>query len=128
MKSFNLKEYLANPSKKVVTRDGRAVKIYCTDYIDKCGLFVIGKIEGNAYSYSFREDGRFVDHKETDNDLFFASEKHEGWINIYADINDNSYPGNHIFKSKEEAEESSRHCNSFTKDLYITSIKIEWED
>ena len=128
MKQFNLEEYLKNPSQKIVTRDGRAVKIYCTDYIDKCCLFVIGKIEGNAYSYSFREDGRFVDHKETDNDLFFAPEKHDGWINIYADINDNSYPGNHIFKSKEEAEESGRHCCGFTKDLYITSIKIEWED
>ena len=123
MKQFNLEEYLKTPSKKIVTRDGRAVKIYCTDYIDKCGLFVIGKIEGNAYSYSFREDGRFVDHKETDNDLFFASEKHEGWINIYADINDNSYPGNHIFKSKEEAEEDGKKWSG-----YVTTIKIEWED
>ena len=58
MKPFNLEEYLANPHKRIVTRDGRAVKIYCTDYIDNCGLFVIGKIEGNAYSDSFREDGR----------------------------------------------------------------------
>ena len=122
MKQFSLEEYLNNPSKKVVTRDGRAVKIYCTDYIDKCGLFVIGKIEGNAYSYSFREDGRFLDHKETDNDLFFASEKHEGWINIYADINDNSHPGNHIFESKEEAEEEGEKGSG-----YITTIKIEWE-
>ena len=127
MKQFNLEEYLKNPSKKVVTRDGRAVKIYCTDYIDKCGLFVIGKIEGNAYSYSFREDGRFVDHKETDNDLFFAPEKHEGWINIYFG-KDGPISGNIIFNSKEEAEESGRHCCGFTKDLYITSIKIEWED
>ena len=28
MKQFNLEEYLKNPSRKVVTRDGRAVKIY----------------------------------------------------------------------------------------------------
>ena len=122
MKQFSLEEYLNNPSKKVVTRDGRAVKIYCTDYIDKCGLFVIGKIEGNAYSYSFREDGRFVDHKETDNDLFFAPEKHEGWINIYAYINDNSHPGYPIFKSKEEAEEDGKKWSG-----YVTTIKIEWE-
>ena len=122
MKPFNLEEYLKNPSKKVVTRDGRAVKIYCTDYIDKCGLFIIGKIEGNAYSYSFRKDGRFADYKETDNDLFFAPEKHEGWINIYADINDNGHPGNHIFKSKEEAIEAAYNDN------YVSTIKIEWED
>ena len=127
MKQFTLEEYLANPNRKVVTRDGRAVKIYCTDYIDKCGLFVVAKIEGNAYSYSFREDGRFVDHKETDNDLFFASEKHEGWINIFRG-KDNPFTGNIIFASKEEAEESGRHCCGFTKDLYITSAKIEWEE
>ena len=127
MKPFNLEEYLNNPSKKVVTRDGRAVKIYCTDYIDKCSLFVVGKIEGNAYSYSFRKDGRFVDHKETDNDLFFASEKHEGWINIFRG-KDSPFTGNIIFASKEEAEESGRHCCGFTKDLYMTSAKIEWEE
>ena len=101
MKPFNLKEYLANPSKKVVTRDGRAVKIYCTDYIDKYGLFVIGKIEGNAYSYSFREDGRFLDHKETDNDLFFASEKHEGWINLYKNEDGISWISPNYFTSKK---------------------------
>lgn len=31
MKQFNLDEYLANPSRKVVTRDGRNVRIRCTD-------------------------------------------------------------------------------------------------
>ena len=127
MTPFSLEEYLKNPSRKVVTRDGRAVKIYCTDYMDKFSRFVIAKIEGNAYSYSFREDGRFVDHKETDNDLFFASEKHEGWINIFRG-KDNPFTGNIIFASKEEAEESGRHCCGFTKDLYMTSAKIEWEE
>ena len=122
MKQFNLEEYLNNPSKKVVTRDGRAVKIYSTDYIDKCGLFVIGKIEGNAYSYSFREDGRFLDHKETDNDLFFASEKHEGWINLYKNEDGISWISPNYFTSKKEAEEEGRaHTCS------VTTIKIEWE-
>ena len=120
MKQFNLEEYLKNPSKKVVTRDGRAVKIYCTDYIGDGPI--IAKIEGNTFSNSFWKDGRYVDYKETNNDLFFASEKHEGWINIYAGINDNSYPGNHIFKSKEEALESADNYN------YVSTIKIEWED
>ena len=120
MKQFNLEEYLNNPSKKVVTRDGRAVKIYCTDYIDKCGLFVIGKIEGNVYSYSFREDGRFVDHKETDNDLFFAPEKHEGWINLYKSGTGWSL-GTNIWQTEEEAKEWIGATD------YATTIKIEWE-
>ena len=121
MKQFNLEEYLKNPSKKIVTRDGRAVKIYCTDYIDKCGLFVIGKIEGNAYSYSFREDGRFLDHKETDNDLFFAPEKHEGWINVYKRGDDYRYTGD-VFSSKEKALKGIKGYDN------VATIKIEWEE
>ena len=31
MKQFNLDEYLQNPSRPVVTRDGRPVRIICTD-------------------------------------------------------------------------------------------------
>ena len=31
MKQFNLEEYLKDPNKKVVTRDGRNVRIICTD-------------------------------------------------------------------------------------------------
>ena len=31
MEKFNLEEYLKNPSRKVVTRDGRKVRIICTD-------------------------------------------------------------------------------------------------
>lgn len=31
MKPFNLEEYLSNPSKKIVTRDGRSVRIICID-------------------------------------------------------------------------------------------------
>ena len=123
MKQFSLEEYLNNPSKKVVTRDGRAVKIYCTDYIDKCGLFVIGKIEGNAYSYSFREDGRFVDHKETDNDLFFASEKHEGWVNVYKEFESNSHYMGRICNFEEEAKKKTD-----INGIYLATIKIEWEE
>ena len=31
MRKFNLEEYLQNPWRKVVTRDGRSVRIVCTD-------------------------------------------------------------------------------------------------
>ena len=57
-------------------------------------------------------------------DLFFAPEKHEGWINIFRG-KDNPFTGNIIFASKEEAEESGRHCCGF---IYITSGKVEWEE
>lgn len=31
MKQFNLEEYQKNPNRKVITRDGRNVRIICTD-------------------------------------------------------------------------------------------------
>lgn len=34
MRPFNLKEYLANPSRKVITRGGKPVRIICTDFKD----------------------------------------------------------------------------------------------
>ena len=106
----------------MVTRDGRTVKIYCTDYVDGP---IIAKIEGDAFSNSFREDGRYVDYEETTNDLFFATEKHEGWVNIFkGTYNDNRLLGHsRIFKSKEDAEEAGEECSG-----YITSVKIEWEE
>lgn len=122
MKQFNLEEYLKNPSRKVVTRDGRNVTIHCTDYIDKGSGSVIAKIEGNMYSYSFREDGRFVDHKETDNDLFFTSEKHEGWINIKKTAL-GYYCSSHIFQTKEDAENHEIGGNCL-----VTTKKVEWEE
>ena len=81
MKQFNLEEYLKNPSKKVVTRDGRSVKIHCTNYFG--AQKIIAQVEGNDYSSAFSNDGRFIVGDESSRDLFFAPEKHEGWVNIY---------------------------------------------
>ena len=115
MKQFNLAEYLKNPSRKVVTRDGQAVKIYCTDYVDGP---IIAKIEDDVFSHSFREDGRYVDYEETAYDLFFAPEKHEGWVNIFP----NNIIGG-IYESEEEAKKAA-----FWSSCPFTTIKIEWEE
>ena len=126
MKQFNLEEYLKNPSKKIVTRDGRKVKrILCTDARGNYPIVaLVESYDGTAdKSLQYTKDGRYsVEYRMSVSDLFFAPEKHEGWINIYAGINDNSYPGNHIFKSKEEAIEAADNYN------YVSTIKIEWED
>ena len=127
MKQFNLEEYLKNPERKVVTRDRHPVRIICTDH-DNISYPIVGAIKGYDFPFCFSEDGYVVGSKCNDaNDLFFASEKHEGWINIFRG-KDSPFTGNIIFASKEEAEESGRHCCGFTKDLYMTSAKIEWED
>ena len=123
MKPFSLEEYLKNPSRKVVTRDGRPVRIICTDRKGDTPIIALvhDANDGQEYGYAFYSDGKFFRDGNEELDLFFAPEKHEGWIVIYADINDNSHPGNHIFESKEEAEEEGEKGSG-----YVTTIKIEW--
>ena len=125
MKPFNQEEYIKNPSMKVVTRDGRNVKIHCVNLNNVQP--VVAQIEDLGCSFTFYKDGKYIKDEESPYDLFFAPEKHEGWINIFRG-KDSPFTGNIIFASKEEAEESGRHCCGFTKDLYITSGKVEWEE
>ena len=119
MKQFSLEEYLKNPSRKVVTRDGRSVKIHCTNYY--ANQAIIAEIEGLGVSYAFDIDGTFS-YGNSPNDLFFATEKHEGWVNVFNN-NCSDCVGTRIFKSKEDAEDVGEICND-----YITTVKIEWEE
>lgn len=123
MKQFSLEKYLANPSRKVVTRNGRNVKIHCTNYIG--AQHIIAQIEGYDYSTSFYEDGRHSnDRDESYLDLFFALEKHEGWVNIYRDSNIGyTYTGT-VFDSPEDAKSAAQQKIG----SYISTIKIEWEE
>ena len=122
MKPFDLEEYLANPNKKVVTRDGRNVKIYCTNYY--CQHPIIAQIEGEERSHAFRETGQYNYYGESIGDLFFTPEKHEGWINIFKSSNDIAFLGqSRIFGSKEDAQKDGKDCES-----YVATVKVEWED
>lgn len=125
MKPFNLEEYIANPNKKLITRDGRKVtKILCTNA--KGSLPIVALVEtynNSEYPYPLTKEGKDSPGVNHSNDLFFVTEKHEGWINIFEDaIGNPSVPYSDIFKSKESAEESGKN-----KNRYITTIKIEWE-
>ena len=125
MKPFNLEEYLANPNKKVVTRDGRNVRIICTNYASRQPI--IAQIENANFSESFTEDGKYyIDAgHDSQSDLFFLNlEKKVGWVNIFEDFNNNRYAGTQIFKSREDAEKKGKTWNN----SYITTIKIEWEE
>ena len=122
MKQFNLEEYLANPSRKVVTRDGRDVRVICTDF-DNPDFPVIGEIKGYKWPLSFATNGKTIKWRQLSSDLFFAPEKHEGWINIYRNEDEDYYKGMVIFSSKEDAIEKGRRFSD-----YITTTKIEWEE
>ena len=122
MKQFNLEEYLKNPSRKVITRDGRKARIICTDA--KNDYPIVALIETpngkERQPCGYKKDGTYVVGEKLSCDLFFASEKHEGWINLYKD-DGIVYTSMDTFKTKKEAESAScRTC--------IATVKIEWEE
>ena len=123
MKQFNLEEYKKNPNRKVITRDGKSVRIVYTDMIGTdYPILVVCRVDAthDCY-YSYTLNGK---HNNVDShlDLFFAPEKHEGWINLYK-INSDISPGPLTYNTKEEAESATGN-----RPDYIATIKIEWEE
>ena len=125
MEQFSLEKYLANPSRKVVTRDGRNARIICTDRRD-LNFPIIALIEnisgGGEKACSYTKDGRHYTDCSDIFDLFFAPEKHEGWINVYRNNDSHTYAGA-VYDSKEDAEK-----RKIIDENYVTTIKIEWEE
>ena len=123
MKQFNLEEYLKNPSRKVVTRGGYPATIVSTTFHQE-NYPVVAEVCFSSYdkkqSYSFTANGSFLNLAEDPRDLFFAPEKHEGWVNIYG-----KFLACDIFSTKEEAEEYVKRVG--TKD-FVATAKIEWEE
>ena len=125
MEKFNLDKYLANPSRKVVTKDGRSVRIICTD-MKSTTYPVVALIEnGSGYEQitTFSKNGEYAVNESSRSDLFFAPEKHEGWINIYRDSDNGRVYTGRSYDSKEDAEKRKA-----SDENYVTTIKIEWEE
>ena len=125
MEKFNLEEYLKNPSRKVVTRDGKSVRIICTDRKDlnfPIVTLIERKLGEGEAIYVHTKDGIYCNTCPTTYDLFFAPEKHEGWINVYRNNDSHTYAGA-VYDSKEDAEKRKESGEN-----YVTTIKIEWEE
>lgn len=123
MKPFNLEEYLANPSRRVVTSDGRKARIICTDRLcvdyPVCALVNNGEEE---HYYSYTVDGKYEINRDSDDDLFFAPRKREGWVIIYkGELNRKT--SEYIYESREYAERAGEGNKN-----YLTVAKIEWEE
>ena len=122
MKQFNLAEYLKNPERKIVTRGGYPATIVSTTFHQE-NYPVVAEVCFSSYdkkqSYSFTANGLFLDSSEDSRDLFFAPEKHEGWVNIYP----GPFTGVVVYKTEEDA----KHCANADAKV-IATIKIEWEE
>ena len=126
MRFFNLDEYLQKPSLKVVTRDGREVRIICTDAKgdEPIIALVYNNIREEENVYTYNRDGYFYGDNDSCLDLFFAPVKKEGWVNLFKDkeINYPYIPGI-IHDSEKDAKEAAQGESDF-----IATIKIEWEE
>ena len=127
MERFSLSKYLKNPSRKVITRNGRNVRIICTDkkgYEYPIVALIENKLEGFEGVLYYTKDGEYTANESNMCDLFFAPEKHEGWVNIYKSKYD-GYELSQVYQRKEDAE-TEKYIND--SDVYINTIKIEWEE
>ena len=125
MEQFSLEKYLANPSRKVVTRNGRNARVISTDMNSKnYPIVALVKLSDNTTEdvWTYTKDGEFEVEQSTTYDLFFAPETHEGWINVYRNNDSHTYAGA-VYDSKEDAEKRKT-----IDENYVTTIKIEWEE
>ena len=143
MEQFSLEKYLANPSRKVVTRNGRNVRIVCTDKKDfdyPIVALIENKLEGFEGALYYTKDGKYIANESSDSDLFFASEKHEGWINVYRYSDGGHAYAGAVYDSKEDAEKrkiigelccryvfhSEEEARQNRGEQAIATVKIEW--
>lgn len=77
MQKFDLSLWLQDKIRKVVTRDGRPVRIICTDRKAKSGNIVGLVSEDEASIYVWNNNGKHIVSEDLDNDLFFADEGKE---------------------------------------------------
>ena len=128
MKQFSLDEYHKNPSKPLVTRSGLSARIVCDDapgnfpivaIIDKMSM-----VDKCVTHIAYRKNGLInPDGIHSPYDLFFATKKYEGWVNVFKNDDGENYVTYSVYKSKEEAEEDGKQYSG-----YITSIEIKWEE
>ena len=123
MKRFKLEEYLKDTSRKIVTRDGRNVRIVCTDVKGSAPIVAVIEEKDNTENvFRYEPDG--IMHGYHDIDLFFAPDIHVGWINIHKEcLFGSNYWPSVVYSTEEEAKEAAAQCDS---PVYTT--KVQWEE
>ena len=119
MKQFNSQEYLANPKRQVVTRDGRKVRIICTDF-DNPDFPVVGEINGYKWPLSFSTNGEAIKGSQQCTDLFFAPTIVKRWGIVYR-------KAERLFNTREEAEKWMAEADEGEK-KFCSVCKVEWEE
>ena len=126
MKQFSLEEFKKNPERKVVTRDGRPVRIVCTDAVGKSPIVGLIKFDDKEVVEQFTEDGKWFNNGVNyDRDLFFDTEKKEGYINLYrSKLFSGMFQTSVHVLSKDVAEREAAEY----PDGFIATAKVTWEE
>lgn len=125
MKQFSLEEYIKNPNRKVITRDGKEARIVCTDKKGRYPIIGLCQVldDDDEEIHSYTKSGKLFMSRDSNDDLFFAPEKHEGWVNVYKGYAFYHLGGTVPYQSESEAKKR------IVKDCgYVGTIKVEWED
>ena len=123
MKQFSIYEHLKNPSRKIITRDGRPARIICTDAQCSYPVVALVKDRGTETTYNFTSDGNHFRDESCCLDLFFEPTVCKGWVNVYmASDGTHKRTGTSIYDTKEEAMENCTVCGD-----YVNTVPIEWE-
>ena len=123
MKPFNIKEYLENPNREVVTREGKPVRILCTDLDDND--YPVAAAVRNFHVDKFTADGLFQLRKKTKYDLFFGREKREGWALIYKET---ALRASHLSPEIYATKEAAERVWEANPGIECSIVKIEWEE
>ena len=133
MRPFNLKEYIKNPNIPILTRDGKHARIICTDMKNGDNSFKDRSVVALIEEYCDRElivcvkpNGRYSEIIDCEFDLFFAPEKKEGWVNLYK-INSIINTGK-VYNTEEEAKSAVKNTAVINSSIYISTVKVEWEE
>ena len=131
MEQFSLTEYLKNPTRPIITRDGRSVRIVCTDRINKVlntffPIVALVRCKDGESIMSFSANGKYYTNESRPQDLFFAPEpkaKKVGWMNVnkYGDDKHFSLVGGVIHPTREQALTER-------PDYVVDTIQIRWEE
>lgn len=128
-KKPNLKEFdleAAKAGKPVCTRDGRKARIICFDRKIKYYpiLALVTERDGNENAYEYSMFGeKDIDNSLLDADLMMLPEKHEGWINICKNA-DEEYYTKGVFNSEKYARNNEANYPG----SIVATVKIEWEE
>lgn len=127
MKQFYLNDCLKNPDRKVVTRDGRAARVICTDVKCQYGYRVVALVtlrDGSELPQIYTECGEFIRGDVNDIDLFFAPVKQELWVAAYY-VGESPHRCIGTFESEEEFLNYKKIHPEFD---FVMEQKIEWEE